>query len=122
LGLPKWVADLREAEAMGYFQRSVFLRPRRYWPLRDYFNGGPRPTVCAKPDMLVCCNNICGDPFSNGMKFDGAYFNVPLFILDTPICHTGVLRRRSAKYVRQVSLDEVSSLFVESACQKKIQL
>jgi len=49
-------------------------------------NGGPIGGLPA-PDMLICCNNICGTVLK-WYEVQARYFNVPLFILDTPICHT----------------------------------
>jgi bcr-type benzoyl-CoA reductase subunit B len=49
-------------------------------------NGGPLGGL-PEPDMLICCNNICGTVMK-WYEVQARYFNVPLFILDTPICHT----------------------------------
>jgi len=48
--------------------------------------GGPIGGL-PKPDMLICCNNICGTVLK-WYEVQARYFNVPLFILDTPVCHT----------------------------------
>jgi len=40
-----------------------------------------------KPDLLVCCNNICGTVMK-WYEVQARYYNVPLFILDTPFIHT----------------------------------
>ncbi|MCG6911157.1 MAG: 2-hydroxyacyl-CoA dehydratase family protein [Deltaproteobacteria bacterium] len=50
-------------------------------------NGGPIGGL-PRPDMLVCCNNICGTVLK-WYEVQARYFQVPLFILDTPVCHTG---------------------------------
>jgi benzoyl-CoA reductase/2-hydroxyglutaryl-CoA dehydratase subunit BcrC/BadD/HgdB len=50
-------------------------------------NGGPIGGL-PKPDMLVCCNNICGTVLK-WYEIQARHFGAPLFILDTPVCHTG---------------------------------
>ncbi|THB72926.1 MAG: 2-hydroxyglutaryl-CoA dehydratase [Desulfobacteraceae bacterium] len=59
--------------------------------------GGPIGGL-PKPDMLICCNNICGTVLK-WYEIQARYFNVPLFIFDTPMCHTGY-SRPVADYVR----------------------
>jgi bcr-type benzoyl-CoA reductase subunit B len=49
-------------------------------------NGGPIGGLPA-PDMLVCCNNICGTVMK-WYEVQARHYNVPLFIFDTPIVHT----------------------------------
>ena len=71
-----------------------------------------------KPDMLVCCNNICGTVLK-WYEVQARYFNVPLFILDTPFCHTEYTQE-IAKYVRS-QFDEYIR-FSGERLQKKIQL
>ena len=51
-----------------------------------------------EPDMLICCNNICGTVLK-WYEIQARHFKVPLFILDTPICHTEY-STEIAKYVR----------------------
>ena len=77
-------------------------------------NGGPLQGL-PKPDMLVCCNNICGTVLK-WYEVQARYFNVPLFILDTPICHTKYTPE-IARYVRS-QFDEYFA-FLEGACKKK---
>lgn len=55
------------------------------------------------PDMLICCNNICGTVLK-WYEIQARFYNVPLFILDTPVCHTGY-SRKAASYVR-AQIDE----------------
>ncbi len=50
--------------------------------------GGPIGGL-PEPDMLICCNNICGTVLK-WYEIQARYYKVPLFILDTPICHTGL--------------------------------
>ncbi len=76
--------------------------------------GGPIGGL-PRPDMLICCNNICGTVLK-WYEVQARFYNVPLFILDTPICHTGYTPE-IAKYVR-AQIDEYIA-FLESVTQKK---
>jgi len=76
-------------------------------------NAGPIGGL-PKPDMLVCCNNICGTVLK-WYEVQARYFDVPLFILDTPFCHT-TFSEEARQYVRR-QLDEYL-LFLEEACGK----
>jgi bcr-type benzoyl-CoA reductase subunit B len=78
-------------------------------------NGGPIGGL-PRPDMLVCCNNICGTVLK-WYEVQARYFNVPLFIFDTPFCHTG-FSEEVRRYVRR-QLDEYV-LFLEEACGRKM--
>lgn len=77
--------------------------------------GGPIGGLPA-PDMLICCNNICGTVLK-WYEIQARYYQVPLFILDTPICHTGYSKEIAA-YVR-AQVDEYIT-FLESAAKKKL--
>ncbi len=77
-------------------------------------NGGPIGGL-PRPDMLVCCNNICGTVLK-WYEVQARYFNVPLFILDTPFCHTGYADE-AARYVR-AQIDEYIQ-FISDVCGKK---
>ena len=77
-------------------------------------NGGPIGGL-PRPDMLVCCNNICGTVLK-WYEVQARYFNVPLFILDTPFSHTG-FSDEARKYVRK-QVDEYME-FLEKVCGKK---
>ncbi|MBW2655340.1 MAG: 2-hydroxyacyl-CoA dehydratase [Deltaproteobacteria bacterium] len=68
-----------------------------------------------KPDMLICCNNICGTVLK-WYEVQARYYNVPLFILDTPICHTRY-SPEVAKYVR-AQIDEYI-IFLEKITKRK---
>jgi benzoyl-CoA reductase/2-hydroxyglutaryl-CoA dehydratase subunit BcrC/BadD/HgdB len=78
-------------------------------------NGGPIGGL-PRPDMLVCCNNICGTVLK-WYEVQARYFNVPLFIFDTPFCHTG-FSEEVRRYVHR-QLDEYV-LFLEGACGRKM--
>lgn len=78
-------------------------------------NGGPIGGL-PRPDMLVCCNNICGTVLK-WYEVQARHFKVPLFILDTPVCHTGYSPEIAA-YVRR-QIDEYI-VFLETLTQKKM--
>ncbi len=78
-------------------------------------NGGPIGGL-PHPDMLVCCNNICGTVLK-WYEVQARYFDVPLFILDTPFCHVG-FAEEAKRYVRK-QLDEYIN-FLEKVCRKKM--
>ncbi len=65
-------------------------------------NGGPIGGL-PPPDMLICCNNICGTVLK-WYEIQARYYGVPLFILDTPVCHTAYTAETAA-YVR-AQMDE----------------
>ena len=114
IGASKMGGGLCEkAEAMGY--SSDLCSYARADISCAKINGGPIGGL-PKPDMLVCCNNICGTVLK-WYEVQARYFNVPLFILDTPICHTQYTPE-IARYVRS-QFDEYFA-FLESACQKKL--
>ena len=113
IGASRMGAALYEkAEAMGYASDlcSYACSDIACAPI----NGGPIGGL-PRPDMLICCNNICGTVLK-WYEIQARYFNVPLFILDTPFCHTeytGEMR----KYVRR-QIDEYLR-FLEEHCGKK---
>ena len=76
--------------------------------------GGPIGGL-PEPDMLICCNNICGTVLK-WYEIQARFYNVPLFILDTPICHTGYFPE-TARYVR-AQIDEYIA-FLETVTKKK---
>jgi benzoyl-CoA reductase/2-hydroxyglutaryl-CoA dehydratase subunit BcrC/BadD/HgdB len=78
-------------------------------------NGGPIGGL-PRPDMLVCCNNICATVLK-WYDVPARYFDVPLFILDTPFCHVG-FAQEAKRYVRK-QLDEYIN-FLEKVCGKKM--
>jgi len=67
-----------------------------------------------KPDMFICCNNICGTVMK-WYEIQARYYKKPLFILDTPFCHTEC-SNEAKKYVRR-QLDEYIQ-FLEKTCEK----
>lgn len=69
-----------------------------------------------EPDMLVCCNNICGTVLK-WYETAARYFNVPLFILDTPFVH-----REFSEEARKYVLAQINEYveFLETHCGKKM--
>ncbi len=110
IGASKMGVDLCEkAEEMGY------SRDLCSYAMADIacatVNGGPIGGL-PKPDMLVCSTNICGTVLK-WYEVQARYFKVPLFILDTPFCHTE-FTEEARKYVRK-QFDEYAR-FLEKAC------
>ena len=114
IGASKMGAGLCEtSESMGY--SSDLCSYARSDIACATVNGGPIGGL-PRPDMLICCNNICGTVLK-WYEVQARYFNVPLFIFDTPFCHTG-FSEEVRTYVRR-QLDEYV-LFLEEACGKKM--
>jgi benzoyl-CoA reductase/2-hydroxyglutaryl-CoA dehydratase subunit BcrC/BadD/HgdB len=80
-------------------------------------NGGPIGGLPA-PDFLVCCNNICGTVLK-WYEVQARYYKVPLFIFDTPFCHTE-FSSEARNYVRS-QIDEYIK-FLEGVCGKKFDM
>ncbi len=112
IGASKMGVDLCEkAEEMGY-ARDLCSYARADIASAT-INGGPIGGL-PKPDMLICCNNICGTVMK-WYEVQARYFNVPLFILDTPICHREYSKEIKA-YVEQQILEYIR--FLETVCGK----
>ncbi len=85
IGSAKMGEDLcAKAEDMGY---SPDLCSYARSDIACAVAGGSPIGGLPKPDMLICCNNICGTVLK-WYEIQDRYFQVPLFILDTPVCHT----------------------------------
>ncbi len=113
IGASKMGGTLCEkAEAMGY--SNDLCSYARADIACATVNGGPIGGL-PRPDMLVCCNNICGTVLK-WYEVQARYFNVPLFILDTPLCHEGY-SEEVARYVRAQIDDYIR--FIEDVCKKK---
>jgi len=113
IGAAKMGVDLCEkAEAMGY-SRDLCSYARADIACAP-INGGPIGGL-PRPDMLVCCNNICGTVLK-WYEVQARYYDVPLFILDTPFCHTE-FSVEAKKYVRAQLTEYIE--FLEKACGKK---
>jgi benzoyl-CoA reductase/2-hydroxyglutaryl-CoA dehydratase subunit BcrC/BadD/HgdB len=78
-------------------------------------NGGPIGGLPA-PDFLVCCNNICGTVLK-WYEVAARFYNVPLFILDTPFIHTA-FSDAAKRYVVRQTYDYIA--FLERQCGKKM--
>ncbi|MDA8124731.1 MAG: 2-hydroxyacyl-CoA dehydratase family protein [Deltaproteobacteria bacterium] len=114
IGAAKMGVDLcQKAEAMGY--SSDLCSYARSDISCATVNGGPIGGL-PKPDMLICCNNICGTVLK-WYEVQARYFQAPLFILDTPFCHTEFSAEARA-YVRG-QIDEYIA-FLEQAVGKKL--
>jgi bcr-type benzoyl-CoA reductase subunit B len=112
IGASKMGVDLCErAEAMGY--ASDLCSYARADIACATVDGGPIGGL-PRPDMLICCNNICGTVLK-WYEVQARYFKVPLFILDTPFIHTGYTQTVH-DYVR-AQLDEYIA-FLETHCAK----
>ena len=110
IGAAKMGVDLCErAEAMGY--SSDLCSYARADIACSPVNGGPIGGL-PRPDMLVCCNNICGTVMK-WYEVQARYYQVPLFILDTPFCHTE-FSEDARRYVRR-QVDEYIG-FLENVC------
>jgi bcr-type benzoyl-CoA reductase subunit B len=70
-------------------------------------HGGPIGGL-PKPDFLLACNNICGTVFKWYQEL-ARYFDVPLFLMDTPFIHKEKTEH-AADYVRKQCLELVSFL------------
>ena len=116
IGASHMGGDLCEkAEAMGY--SSDLCSYARADIGCAPVNGGPIGGL-PKPDMLICCNNICGTVMK-WYEIQARYFNVPLFIFDTPVCHTGYTPEIAA-YVKTQVNDYVA--FLEQVTGKKMKM
>lgn len=68
-----------------------------------------------KPDMLICCNNICGTVLK-WYEVQARRFNIPLFVYDTPFCHVD-LDDAAKKYLIAQTKEYIA--FLETVTKKK---
>jgi len=110
IGASKMGGDLcQKAEDLGYSgDLCSYARADIACSLED---GGPIGGL-PKPDMLVCCNNICGTVMK-WYEIQARYYRIPLFIFDTPFCHTEYADE-AKRYVRR-QIDEYIG-FLEEVC------
>ncbi|MBI5590654.1 MAG: 2-hydroxyacyl-CoA dehydratase [Deltaproteobacteria bacterium] len=114
IGASHMGVDLCEkAEVMGY-SRDLCSYARADIA-SSTVDGGPIGGL-PRPDMLICCNNICGTVLK-WYEVQARFYNVPLFILDTPVCHTEFSNEVRDYVRRQV---EEYILFLEEVCGKKL--
>lgn len=78
-------------------------------------SGGPIGGLPA-PDFLVCCNNICGTVLK-WYEVAARFYDVPLFILDTPFIHTE-FSEAAKRYVIRQTYEYIE--FLERQCGKKM--
>ena len=116
IGASHMGGDLCEkAEALGYSTDLCSYARADIACARE--NGGPIGGL-PRPDMLICCNNICGTVLK-WYEVQARYFNVPLYIFDTPFCHTE-FPEEARRYVRS-QLDEYVA-FLEQTCGKAFDM
>lgn len=114
IGASKMGVDLCEkAEEMGY-SRDLCSYARSDISCATV-DGGPIGGL-PKPDMLICCNNICGTVLK-WYEIQARYYDVPLFILDTPFCHTEY-SEEAKKYVKRQIEEYIA--FLEEVCGRKM--
>jgi len=114
IGAGKMGIDLCEkAESMGY--SNDLCSYARADIACATVNGGPIGGLPV-PDMLVCCNNICGTVLK-WYEIQARYFKVPLFIYDTPFIHAEY--SAEIKRYAQRQMEEYIS-FLESVTGKKM--
>lgn len=114
IGASHMGVDLCEkAEVMGY-SRDLCSYARSDIACSTV-DGGPIGGL-PRPDMLICCNNICGTVLK-WYEVQARFYKVPLFILDTPVCHKAFSSEVRTYVKRQV---EEYILFLEQVCGKKL--
>ena len=114
IGAGKMGVDLCEkAEEMGY-PRDLCSYARADIACSTV-NGGPIGGL-PKPDFLICCNNICGTVLK-WYEVQARYYNVPLFIFDTPFIHTEFTNEARIYVTRQM---EDYIMFLEEVCGIKM--
>jgi bcr-type benzoyl-CoA reductase subunit B len=112
IGASKMGTDLCEKSEMMGYARDLCSYARSDIACAT-INGGPIGGL-PRPDMLICCNNICGTVLK-WYEIQARYFQAPLFIIDTPFCHTGFSREARTYVQRQM---EEYLEFLEHACGK----
>ncbi len=113
IGASKMGADLcQKAEEMGY--SSDLCSYARSDIGCAVVNGGPIGGL-PRPDMLVCCNNICGTVMK-WYEIQARYFQIPLFILDTPFTHVD-FSVEAKEYVKKQILEFIG--FLEYATKRR---
>lgn len=71
-----------------------------------------------KPDLLICCNNICGTVVK-WYEAVAQYYDTPLFILDTPFIYSSFQPQMLAYVKEQV---EELIRFVERTTRRRLRL
>jgi len=113
IGASKMGADLcGKAEQMGY-SRDLCSYARADIAA-SIESGGPIGGL-PKPDFLVCCNNICSTVVK-WYEIQARYFNVPLYIIDTPFIHTEFTDEAKLYVINQF---KEYLVFLEEVCAQK---
>ena len=113
IGAAKMGVDLcKQSEALGY-SRDLCSYARSDIACAP-IDGGPIGGL-PRPDMLICCNNICGTVLK-WYEIQARHFDVPLFIFDTPFCHTQ-FSDAARTYVRR-QVEELIT-FLETVCGQR---
>jgi bcr-type benzoyl-CoA reductase subunit B len=113
IGASKMGGELCEkAEEMGY--SNDLCSYARSDIACSTINGGPIGGL-PDPDMLICCNNICGTVLK-WYEIQARYYGVPLFILDTPFVHTE-FPEVAKRYVKKQIEEYID--FLEEVCGNK---
>lgn len=114
VGASRMGGDLcRQAGEMGY---SNDLCSYARADIASMVTGGGPVGGLPRPDFLVCCNNIC-QTVVKWYEVAARYFNIPLFILDTPFIHREMKAAARRYVMRQV--DEYVG-FLETFCARKM--
>jgi bcr-type benzoyl-CoA reductase subunit B len=109
-GAAKMAPELAEvAEKMG-FSRDICSYARL--DIGSAVTGGGPIGGLPRPDFLLCCNNICGTVLK-WYEEVSRYFDVPMFLLDTPFVH-GAKKEHATEYVRRQCLELVGFLEEET--------
>ncbi len=115
-GASKMAVDLcQTAERAGYSQDICsYMRS----DIGSSLSGKSPIGGLPRPDFLVCCNNICGTVLK-WFQIQSRYYNVPLFIIDTPYIHHK-LEPHTIDYVKSQLEDFI--LFLEKQTRTKFKL
>lgn len=108
------VALCEQAEKMGY-SRDLCSYARSDIAC-SIVKGGPIGGI-PKPDFLVCCNNICGTVLK-WYEIQARYYQVPLFIFDTPFIHQEFSEEAQIYVTHQI---QEYIQFLEQVCRKKFK-
>ncbi len=106
-------ALLTQSDAMGY-SRDLCTYARA--DIACASSGGGPIGGLPRPDMLICCNNICGTVVK-WYEIQARHFGVPLFIFDTPFCHSE-FSIEARQYVRRQVDDYI--VFLERVCGRPL--
>lgn len=105
-GASKMAVELAEvAEEMGFSQDLCSYA--RLDIGSAVTHGGPIGGL-PRPDFLLCCNNICGTVVK-WYEYLSRYFDIPMFLFDTPFIHREKTER-ATEYVRRQCLELVGFL------------